>query len=147
MRVPGSFHLRLLSGLLACATVILLVWSVFAQSTTQADSSSRHEVGYQWGLAPWAPEPVVPPDNPMSLGKVELGRHLFYDKRLSADESMSCATCHRQEKAFTDGKARSEGIDGKLGGRSAMSLANAGYLPVLTWMNPNLNSLEIQAQG
>ena len=145
MRVPGSFHLRLLSVLLACATVILLVWSVFAQSTTQADSSSRHEVGYQWGLAPWAPEPVVPPDNPMSLGKVELGRHLFYDKRLSADESMSCATCHRQEKAFTDGKARSEGIDGKLGGRSAMSLANAGYLPVLTWMNPNLNSLEIQA--
>jgi cytochrome c peroxidase len=70
---------------------------------------------------------------------------LFYDKRLSVDQSMSCATCHRQEKAFTDGKARSEGVDGILGGRSAMSLANVGYLPVLTWMNPNLNSLEIQA--
>jgi cytochrome c peroxidase len=81
----------------------------------------------------------------MSREKVELGRHLFYDKRLSSDASMSCATCHQQEKAFTDGKARSEGIDGTLGGRSAMSLANAGYLPVLTWMNPNLNSLEIQA--
>jgi cytochrome c peroxidase len=122
-----------------------VLWSAFGQSEARSEISSLLTEAYQWDLPQWAPEPIVPPDNPMSREKVELGRHLFYDKRLSSDASMSCATCHQQEKAFTDGKARSEGVDGTLGGRSAMSLVNAGYLPVLTWMNPNLNSLEIQS--
>ena len=145
MSVSGLLHLRHLSVLSACVLVGAVLWSAFGQSEARSDTSSLRTEAYQWDLPKWAPEPIVPPDNPMSREKVELGRHLFYDKRLSADSSMSCATCHRQDKAFTDGKARSEGIDGTLGGRSAMSLANAGYLPVLTWMNPNLNSLEIQA--
>lgn len=145
MSVSGLLHLRHLSVLSACALVGAVLWSAFGQSEARSDTSSLRTEAYQWDLPKWAPEPIVPPDNPMSREKVELGRHLFYDKRLSSDASMSCATCHQQEKAFTDGKARSEGIDGTLGGRSAMSLVNAGYLPVLTWMNPNLNSLEIQA--
>lgn len=101
--------------------------------------------GYQWDLPAWVPPPLTPADNPMSDAKVELGRHLFYDKRLSADHTMACATCHLQEKAFTDGRALSNGIDGHPGGRSAMSLVNVAYFPVLTWMNPNLTSLEVQA--
>ncbi len=145
MSVSGLLHTRHLSVLSACVLVGAVLWSAFGQSEARSDTSSLRTEAYQWDLPQWAPEPIVPPDNPMSREKVELGRHLFYDKRLSADSSMSCATCHRQDKAFTDGKARSEGIDGTLGGRSAMSLVNAGYLPVLTWMNPNLNSLEIQA--
>ncbi len=145
MSVSGLLHLRHLSVLSACVLVGAVLWSAFGQSEARSDTSSLRTEAYQWDLPQWAPEPIVPPDNPMSREKVELGRHLFYDKRLSSDASMSCATCHQQEKAFTDGMARSEGIDGTLGGRSAMSLANAGYLPVLTWMNPNLNSLEIQA--
>jgi cytochrome c peroxidase len=145
MSVSGLLHTRHLSVLSACVLVGAVLWSAFGQSEARSDTSSLRTEAYQWDLPRWAPEPIVPPDNPMSREKVELGRHLFYDKRLSADSSMSCATCHRQDKAFTDGKARSEGIDGTLGGRSAMSLVNAGYLPVLTWMNPNLNSLEIQA--
>ena len=145
LSTSGLLHLRHLSVLSACVLVGTVLWSVFGQSEARSDASSSRTEGYKWDLPQWAPEPIVPPDNPMSREKVELGRHLFYDKRLSSDASMSCATCHQQEKAFTDGKARSEGIDGTLGGRSAMSLANAGYLPVLTWMNPNLNSLEIQA--
>lgn len=145
MSVSGLLHTRHLSVLSACVLVGAVLWSAFGQSEARSDTSSLRTEAYQWDLPQWAPEPIVPPDNPMSREKVELGRHLFYDKRLSADSSMSCATCHRQDKAFTDGKARSEGIDGTLGGRSAMSLVNAGYLPVLTWMNPNLNSLEIQS--
>lgn len=145
MSVSGLLHLRHLSVLSACVLMGAVLWSAFGQSEARSDTSSLRTEAYQWDLPKWAPEPIVPPDNPMSREKVELGRHLFYDKRLSSDASMSCATCHQQEKAFTDGKARSEGIDGTLGGRSAMSLVNAGYLPVLTWMNPNLNSLEIQA--
>lgn len=100
---------------------------------------------YVWHLPSWVPTPTVPADNPMSPEKVELGRHLFYDKRLSADNSMSCASCHHQDKAFTDGLAVAEGITGQKGARSAMSLANVAYLPVLTWANPNLTALEVQA--
>jgi cytochrome c peroxidase len=100
---------------------------------------------YDWGLPDWVPLPVIPPDNPMTKEKVELGRHLFYDKRMSADNTMSCATCHQQDKAFTDGKPLSKGITGQEAKRSAMSLANVAYLPVLTWSNPLLTSLEVQA--
>ncbi len=100
---------------------------------------------FEWHLPAWVPLPALPTDNPMTHAKVELGRHLFYDTRLSADKSMSCASCHHQDKAFTDGLAVSAGITGEKGVRSAMSLANVAYLPVLTWANPQLNSLEVQA--
>jgi cytochrome c peroxidase len=100
---------------------------------------------YLWALPAWVPRPVVPDDNPMTPAKVELGRHLFYDRRLSADGSQSCASCHHQDKAFTDGLAVSTGATGERGVRSAMSLGNVAYLPVLTWQNPQLTSLEVQA--
>ena len=76
---------------------------------------------YQWGLPGWVPMPIEPANNPMSQAKVDLGRHLFYDKRLSADQSMSCASCHQQDKAFTDGLSVATGITGEKGARSAMS--------------------------
>jgi cytochrome c peroxidase len=101
--------------------------------------------GWQWPLPAWVPPPAVPADNPMTVEKVELGRHLFHDVRLSANGAMSCASCHDQARAFTDGKALSKGVTGELGTRSAMSLANVAYLPVLTWQNPQLTSLEVQA--
>jgi cytochrome c peroxidase len=101
--------------------------------------------GFRWDLPAWVPPPQVPADNPMSQAKVELGRHLFYDPRLSADGSMSCATCHHQDKAFTDGLPVATGITGQRGARSAMGLANVAYLPTLTWANPLLKSLEVQA--
>jgi cytochrome c peroxidase len=81
----------------------------------------------------------------MSVAQVELGRHLFHDTRLSANGAMSCASCHDQARAFTDGQAVSKGVTGEVGTRSAMSLANVAYLPVLTWQNPKLTSLEVQA--
>jgi cytochrome c peroxidase len=88
---------------------------------------------------------VVPPDNPMSAAKVELGRYLFYDQRLSFNGQESCATCHRQELAFTDGRAHAVGTTGQLHPRSSMSLVNVAYAPLLTWANPELDSLEAQA--
>ncbi len=100
---------------------------------------------FNWSLPSWVPEPSVPEDNPMSAAKVELGRHLFYDKRLSADQTMSCASCHQQDKAFTDGLALSKGVTGETSARSAMSLANVAYLPALTWANPQLSALEVQS--
>ena len=100
---------------------------------------------YVWPLPAWMPPPPVPADNPMSAGKVELGRHLFYDARLSADGTVACASCHLQARAFSDGRETAMGIGGTVDGKDAPSLANAGYLPVLTWANPHMTSLESQA--
>ena len=91
------------------------------------------------------PNPRIPADNPMSEVKVRLGRYLFYDQRLSVNGTQSCGTCHRQELAFTDGRAISVGSTGQQHPRSAMSLVNVAYAATLTWSNPNLRSLEQQA--
>src|SRR5215831_20109485 len=102
-------------------------------------------VTFDWHIPRPFPRPVVPAGNPMNSAKVELGRHLFYDKRMSVNEKESCASCHRQELAFTDGRAQAEGTTGELHPRSSMSLANVGYNPLLTWANPSLSALEEQA--
>jgi cytochrome c peroxidase len=100
---------------------------------------------YEWDLPPGFPLPNVPPDNPMTQQKVELGRYLFYDTRLSLNQTQSCATCHRQERAFTDGRARGLGSTGEIHPRGAMSLVNVAYSPALTWANPLMRTLEAQA--
>jgi cytochrome c peroxidase len=100
---------------------------------------------YDFGLPAWAPAPLEPAANPTTPAKVELGRHLFYDTRLSRDGSMACASCHEQARAFTDGRAVSTGVTGDTTPRNAMSLANVAYFPVLTWSNPLLHHLEQQA--
>jgi cytochrome c peroxidase len=66
----------------------------------------------------------VPVDNPLTEEAVRLGRRLFYDKRLSGDNTVSCSTCHVQRLAFTDGKARAVGVSGKPLDFNSMSLAN-----------------------
>lgn len=100
---------------------------------------------YEWDLPPGFPYPNVPSDNPMTAEKVELGRYLFYDRRLSLNEKQSCATCHRQDRAFADTRDRGLGSTGQLHPRGPMSLANVAYSPVLTWANPNVRQLETQA--
>lgn len=91
------------------------------------------------------PIPKVPADNPLSREKIELGRFLFYEVRLSGNQSQSCASCHQQSLAFTDGRARAVGSTGEVHPRSAMSLANVAYATALGWANPLLDSLEKQA--
>jgi cytochrome c peroxidase len=100
---------------------------------------------FDWNLPKGFPHPPVPADNPMSAAKVELGRYLFYDKRMSVNGKASCGSCHRQELAFTDGRARAEGTTGQLHPRGSMSLVNVAYVPRLTWADPALASLEEQA--
>jgi len=129
------------SLLALAATVVLcgpLLWRTEAGAVDQANPS------FQWDKPDWAPKPVVPADNPMSKAKVALGRLLFYDKRLSLDNSMSCAACHQQRYAFTDGQPTHCGIDGSMGIRNAMTLSNVAYLPSFTWANPIITSLEKQ---
>lgn len=82
--------------------------------------------------APLPPMPI-PASNPLTVEGIALGRYLFYEERLSGDNTMSCGTCHEPGLAFTDGNAVSEGIDGIAGTRSAMALANVGYASSLFW--------------
>jgi len=102
------------------------------------------EGDYAWNLPAGFPKPKVPSDNPISKDKVELGRRLFYDKRLSANQSSSCATCHDPKRAFTDGRAQAVGSTGEAHPRGSMSLANIGYASTLTWANDLLATLEKQ---
>ncbi|MFT4566890.1 MAG: cytochrome c peroxidase [Saprospiraceae bacterium] len=73
------------------------------------------------------PQMPIPTDNPLTVDGVRLGRHLFYDPILSRDSTLSCASCHHQQSAFTDNEMVSEGVDGTLGRRSSMSLIDIGF--------------------
>jgi cytochrome c peroxidase len=102
-------------------------------------------VAFEWALPTGFPAPPEPADNPVSSQKVELGRRLFYDKRLSSNGTLSCASCHVQALAFTDGRATAIGSTGQRHPRSSMTLANVAYASTLTWANPLMSALERQA--
>ena len=125
----------------ACACCALLVTALVSAVLGTGQSASE----FAWDLPKGFPIPAVPADNPMSAGKVELGRHLFYELRLSGNGTQSCATCHQQERAFTDGLATSAGSTGVDHPRNSMSLVNVAYAAALTWANPSLTRLEDQA--
>lgn len=97
-----------------------------------------------WNLPEGFPRPRVPEDNPMSRSKVELGRYLFYDTRLSGNQTQSCGSCHEQHLAFTDGLPVSVGSTGESTPRGSMALGNVAFNATLTWANPLLRSLETQ---
>ena len=98
------------------------------------------------GGSPLQPrEPVAAPtDNPGSEAKVQLGRHLFYDTRLSINGSRACGTCHEQRKAFTDGFARAIGATLQVHSLSSPTLTNVVFRAQLNWRNPLPVSLEQQ---
>lgn len=110
-----------------------------------ASSHLPAQATYPWALPAGFPPPIVPIDNPLTETKVDLGRHLFYDTRLSGNGTQSCASCHEQALAFTDGRARSVGSTGQAHPRGSMSLVNVAYAQALTWANPSLTRLEEQA--
>jgi cytochrome c peroxidase len=87
-----------------------------------------------------------PEDNPYSAAKAELGRFLYFDNRLSSDGTISCASCHAPEKAFTDGSPVATGIGGQKGGRSAPTVINRAYSTQQFW-DGRAPSLEEQAKG
>jgi cytochrome c peroxidase len=103
---------------------------------------------------PDAPPPVplgLPPiawpaDNPYSVEKAALGRLIYFDKRLSADSTVACASCHAPQFAFTDGQPVATGVRGQKGGRSAPTVINSAYNAVQFW-DGRAPTLEEQAKG
>lgn len=94
---------------------------------------------------PGFPAMRVPADNPWTVAKAELGRYLFYDRRLSGNQTQSCGSCHQQSRAFTDSRGTALGSTGEAHPRGSMALANVGYFSTLTWASSVVRTLEAQA--
>lgn len=99
----------------------LLLFSVFASSSVLG--AEPFELKIPLGLK----KLKVPKDNPLTKAKIELGKQLYFDERLSIDDTTSCSSCHNSKKGWTDGEAVATGVRGQTGGRSAPSTINAAY--------------------
>lgn len=100
---------------------------------------------WPFALPPGMPTPRLPPGAKLTAELAELGRHLFYDKRLSGNGTQACASCHAQAKAFSDGLVTPKGSTGTVLRRNSMTLTNVAYNPTQTWANQILIHLEQQA--
>jgi cytochrome c peroxidase len=92
------------------------------------------------------PAVPIPANNPPTADAIALGRRLYYDNRLSGDNTVACANCHNPSMYFTDGRPVSLGVNGKTGTRNAPTILNAAYQPVQFW-DGRATSLEDQAGG
>ena len=99
---------------------------------------------YEWNIPDGYPLPPIPETNPMTPAKVLLGRHLFYDTRLSHNGTQACASCHMPEYAFTEPRAKAVGSKGELNRRNSLALVNIAYNETLMWAHPGLFEIERQ---
>jgi len=120
--------------------------SIINENNYVNQSIAKDTPDYVWEALPdKAPEPD---DNPLTIAKVALGKKLFFEKNLSFDASISCASCHEisQRKGGADGRRTSLGIYNLRGSRNAPTVLNAAFQRVLFW-DGRANSLEEQAKG
>ncbi len=127
---------RLVLLLLAGLVVSLIGWKTQAQKAEQP----------QWPEIKGYEAMKLPADNPMSIAKIELGKQLFYDARLSGDGSRSCYSCHLKEHGLTDGKPTAVGAYGAKLPRASPTLWNIGYHAEFYW-DGRSKSLEAQAKA
>lgn len=120
---------------LAFVPVAVVCWSV---ATSSADELPK--------VPPGLEPPPIPADNPMTAAKVELGKQLYFEKRLSVDNTVSCASCHDPEKGWSNADTFATGVKGQRGGRSAPTVINSAYHPLQFW-DGRANQLEGQALG
>ncbi|MGB0369621.1 MAG: cytochrome-c peroxidase, partial [Flavobacteriales bacterium] len=111
-----------------------------------AGCSKTPNAPYELAIPSWFPEMEIPEENQLTHARVELGRKLFYEPLLSSDSSVSCSSCHLQEKAFSDFTAQSSGVNGIVGTRNAPTLANIGYSTSF-FHDGGVPTLELQSQS
>ncbi len=149
----GSLLLgKSLLGVLAICVVTVLSSSIatLAEAATEekpaanAESATEYKLKIPFGLEETAV--VIPADNPLTNEKIELGRLLFFDKRLSQNNTIACASCHLAKFGFTDGKPVSTGIRGQKGGRSAPASINRVFSNAQFW-DGRAATLEAQSVG
>jgi cytochrome c peroxidase len=126
------------------ATAAGLVWGLGDQKAPPITEVNALGIGPQ-RLGPLPPV-IAPPGKPPSSAKIRLGKELYFDPRLSADGTVSCATCHNPALGWSDEGPTSKGIHGQMGGRRAPPVSNAAYSPLQFW-DGRSPSLEDQAKG
>jgi len=125
-----------------CAVAMQSGW--IATPAANAQSAAEYKLTIPFGLE--ETKVVIPEDNPLTKDKVELGRLLFFDKRLSQDNTIACANCHLAKFGFTDGMPVSTGIRGQKGGRSAPASFNRVFSSAQFW-DGRAATLEDQSIG
>lgn len=130
-------------ALLALLAIALVAGCGSDSNYTVEPQSSVNAYGfdYQTGTLPLPKEPA---ENPATEEKFQLGRHLFYDVRLSGNQTMSCESCHQQALAFSDGVKVPTGSTGEVLHRNSQTLTNIAYNASYTWANPILKEIEQQ---
>jgi cytochrome c peroxidase len=141
--LPSAQLRKAVFGVLAiCAAATLS--SLIATPPANAQSTTEYKLKIPFGLEETAV--VIPADNPLTTEKVELGRLLVFDKRLSQDNTIACMSCHLANFAFTDGKRVATGIRGQKGGRSAPVSFNRVFSTAQFW-DGRAATLEAQSIG
>jgi cytochrome c peroxidase len=113
-------------------------------STAETDPLAQPKALQQVGVPVELTRDAIPADNPQTPEKISLGQKLFFERRLSADGTVSCRTCHNPDLAFTDRKPTSVGIKGRIGQRNAPTILNAVYNKTQFW-DGRAKTLEEQA--
>lgn len=126
--------------LLGSVVAILVLGSILSESLAQTPLKLNFPLGLN------ADSAYIPEDNPLTAEKVALGKQLYFDKRLSADNTVACATCHNPRFGFTDGQPVSSGMKGQKGGRSAPTTINRIFSVEQFW-DGRAKDLEAQAIG
>jgi cytochrome c peroxidase len=124
---------------LICVTLTLNPFVSYVASEDKANGK-QYLVPIPLGLI----ETDIPKNNPLTEEKIRLGKKLFFDKRLSANKEISCATCHDPKHGFAEPRAVSISADGQLQRRNSPSILNAGYLTSTMW-DGRFRTLEQQA--
>lgn len=123
--------------------ILILVQSAFLFFVSGCQKDDP--IPYKLDSPPWFPRMEIPDNNSLTEARVALGKKLFFEPLLSSDSTVSCASCHHAEKAFTDGLSISRGVNNVLGLRNAPTLANIGYGPYF-FHDGGVETLELQSQ-
>ena len=143
MKIPSKLHSLCSIVLVALFFALVAVQPASAQTaSTVMPIGKRVEIEAPLGLPPLP----VPDDNPLTEDSIALGRRLYYDPGLSIDGTISCASCHAPQFAFSDKRPVSEGVGGKSGTRHTAAVINLAYSTLQFW-DGRAGSLEEQAKG
>ena len=126
--------------------ILLFVAVIVALWACKKDKAIFEPTPYELEIPSHFPAMNIPADNPMTVEGIELGRKLFYDTRLSLDNSIACSSCHEQQYAFTDPKQFSLGVGDSVGTRNSMALVNLGWQQFFFW-DGRAKTLEEQILG
>ena len=134
--------------ILSALAIFFIIGGLLMMYTSREQRAPARPLGRTVAIAaPLGLPPVpVPADNPPTLETISLGRRLYYDPLLSADKTVSCATCHHPDYGFGDGKRVSDGVGGKKGTRNSPTVLNSAYFETQFW-DGRSPSLEKQAEG